>query len=34
MDLVVKYDGRWKLIADRIFNIYKIKKNAKILQIG
>ncbi len=29
-----KYDGRWKLIADRIFNIYKIKKNAKILQIG
>lgn len=29
-----KYDGRWKLIADRIFNIYKLKKNAKILQIG
>jgi hypothetical protein len=28
------YDGRWKLIADRIFSVYKLKSNAKILQIG
>ena len=28
------YDGRWKLIADRIFSVYKLKDNAKILQIG
>jgi len=29
-----KYDGRWKSIAERIFKLYKLKKNAKILQIG
>lgn len=29
-----KYDGRWKKIASRIFKHYKLKENAKILQIG
>ncbi len=29
-----KYDGRWKLIARKIFKNYKLKNNAKILQIG
>ena len=30
----LKYDGRWTKIAKRIFKIYKLKQNAKILQIG
>jgi hypothetical protein len=29
-----KNDGRWSLIAKKIFQIYKLKNNAKILQIG
>ncbi len=29
-----RYDGRWKKIAIRIFKHYKLKDNAKILQIG
>jgi ubiquinone/menaquinone biosynthesis C-methylase UbiE len=29
-----KYDGRWKIIAKKIFNTYKLKDNTKILQIG
>ena len=29
-----KYDGRWKVIAKKIFDIYRLKSNAKILQIG
>ena len=29
-----KYDGRWKIIAKKIFEIYQLKDNAKILQIG
>ena len=29
-----KNDGRWAPIAERIFSIYKLKDNAKILQIG
>ena len=29
-----KYDGRWKKIAERIFEHYKLKENARILQIG
>ena len=29
-----KYDGRWKIIAKKIFDIYHLKPNAKILQIG
>jgi ubiquinone/menaquinone biosynthesis C-methylase UbiE len=29
-----KYDGRWKIIAKKIFDIYCLKSNAKILQIG
>ena len=29
-----KYDGRWKIIAKKIFDIYQLKQNAKILQIG
>ena len=28
------YDGRWKKVAETIFKFYKLKKNAKILQIG
>ncbi len=29
-----KYDGRWVSVAKRIKKIYKLKKNAKILDIG
>ena len=29
-----KYDGRWKKVAENIFKFYKLKENAKILQIG
>jgi hypothetical protein len=29
-----KNDGRWSLIAKKIFKIYKLNNNAKILQIG
>jgi len=29
-----KYDGRWKIIAKKIFDAYKLKDNSKILQIG
>ena len=29
-----KYDGRWKIIAKKIFKFYELKSNAKILQIG
>ena len=29
-----KNDGRWKIIAKKIFDTYKLKDNAKILQIG
>jgi len=29
-----KYDGRWISVAKRIKKIYKLKKNAKILDIG
>ena len=29
-----RYDGRWKHIAKKIFDIYRLKDNAKILQIG
>ena len=29
-----KYDGRWIPVAKRIFKKYKLKKNARILQIG
>ena len=29
-----RYDGRWKYIAKKIFDIYRLKDNAKILQIG
>jgi ubiquinone/menaquinone biosynthesis C-methylase UbiE len=29
-----KYDGRWKVIAKKFFDIYRLKSNAKILQIG
>ena len=29
-----KYDGRWKIIAKKIFDTYKLKNNSKILQIG
>ncbi len=29
-----KYDGRWIPVAKRIFEKYKLKKNAKILQVG
>ena len=29
-----KNDGRWKIIAKKIFDTYKLKHNAKILQIG
>lgn len=29
-----KYDGRWEKIASRIFEHYKLKENAKILQVG
>ena len=29
-----KYDGRWKIIAKKIFGVYRLKNNAKVLQIG
>jgi ubiquinone/menaquinone biosynthesis C-methylase UbiE len=29
-----KYDGRWKIIAKKIFEVYRLKNNAKVLQIG
>jgi len=29
-----KYDGRWKVVAKKIFDVYRLKNNAKILQIG
>jgi len=29
-----KYDGRWKIIAKKIFDTYELKNDAKILQIG
>lgn len=28
------YDGRWRLVAKKIFKEYKLKDDAKILQIG
>ena len=30
----LKYDGRWIGIAKKIFKLYKLNSNAKILQIG
>lgn len=30
----LKYDGRWKKIAERLFKKYKLKSNSKILHIG
>jgi len=29
-----KYDSRWKAVAKKIFDVYRLKDNAKILQIG
>lgn len=29
-----KYDGRWKGIAERLIEIYSLKPNAKILDVG
>ena len=29
-----KYDSRWKVVAKKIFDVYRLKDNAKILQIG
>lgn len=28
------YDGRWKSVAERLIDIYKLPKNAKILDVG
>ncbi len=29
-----KYDGRWKVVAEQFRDIYKLPKNAKILDVG
>jgi len=29
-----KYDGRWKTVAEKLITIYKLKPNAKILDVG
>lgn len=29
-----KYDGRWEAVAKRLIDIYKLPKNAKILDVG
>jgi SAM-dependent methyltransferase len=29
-----KYDGRWKVVAEQLINIYNLKANSKILDIG
>lgn len=29
-----KYDGRWKVVAEKLIDIYKLKPNAKILDVG
>ncbi len=29
-----KYDGRWEVVAKRLIDIYKLPKNAKILDVG
>ena len=29
-----KYDSRWKVVAKKICDVYRLKDNAKILQIG
>jgi ubiquinone/menaquinone biosynthesis C-methylase UbiE len=29
-----KYDGRWKVVAEQLINIYDLKPNAKILDVG
>ena len=29
-----KYDGRWKVVAESLIKIYKLKDNSKILDIG
>jgi ubiquinone/menaquinone biosynthesis C-methylase UbiE len=28
------YDGRWKIVAEKLIKQYKLKKNAKILDVG
>ena len=29
-----KYDGRWKVVAEQLIEIYDLQSNAKILDIG
>ncbi len=29
-----KYDGRWKTVAEQLIELYKLPKNAKILDVG
>ena len=29
-----KYDGRWKVVAEQLIDIYSLKSNAKILDVG
>ena len=29
-----KYDGRWKVVAESLINLYQLPENAKILDIG
>lgn len=29
-----KYDGRWKIVAQKLIQLYKLKPNAKILDVG
>lgn len=29
-----KYDGRWKIAAQKLIKLYKLSKNAKILDVG
>ena len=29
-----KYDGRWKVVAEKLIDIYKLKPNAKVLDVG
>ena len=29
-----KYDGRWRLVAQKLISLYGLKKNARILDIG
>lgn len=29
-----KYDGRWKVVAERLIETYKLQPNAKILDVG